>query len=77
MSTDCGLVEARVSDPALLPDLEAHLQRMGCVTEATNGDRLLVSIPASLRQDAAELELDLYLRLWELQVPSAQAERVR
>lgn len=50
---------------------------MGCVTEATNGDRLLVSIPASLRQDAAELELDLYLRLWELQVPSARAERVR
>ena len=77
MTTDCGLVQARVSDPALLPDLEAHLRRMGCVTEVTADDRLLVSIPASLRQDAAELELDLYLRLWEVQVPTARAERIR
>lgn len=49
---------------------------MGCVTEAVSEDRVLVSIPASLREDAAELELDLYLRLWELQVPSAEAKRV-
>ena len=69
-------MEARVSDPSLLPDLEAHLRRMGCVTEAVSEDRVLVSIPASLREDAAELELDLYLRLWELQVPSAEAKRV-
>ncbi len=69
-------MQTRVSDPSLLPDLDAYLRRMGCATEAIAEDRLLVSIPASLRSDAAELELDLYLRLWELQVSSARAERV-
>lgn len=69
-------MEARVSDPALLPDLEAHLRRMGCVTEAVAEDRLLVSLPDVARRDAAELELDLYLRLWEVTMPVGRAERV-
>jgi hypothetical protein len=69
-------VEARVFDPALLPDLEEHLRRMGCVTEAVAHDRLRVAIPESQRRDAAELELDLYLRLWEATMPLGRAERV-
>ena len=69
-------MELRVSDPTLLPDLEAHLRRMGCVTEAVADDRLLVSIPEATRRDAAELELDLYLRLWEVTMPLGRAERV-
>jgi hypothetical protein len=69
-------VEARVSDPALLPDLEAHLRRMGCVTETVGNDRLRVAIPESPRRDAAELELDLYLRVWEVSMPFARAERI-
>ena len=69
-------MEARVSNPALLPDLEEHLRRMGCVTEAVAEDRLLVSIPEATRRDAAELELDLYLRLWEATMPLGRAERV-
>jgi hypothetical protein len=69
-------LEARVSDPALLPDLEEHLRRMGCVTEAVGHDRLLVTIPDALRRDAAELELDLYLRLWEVTMPLGRAERI-
>jgi hypothetical protein len=69
-------VEARVSDPALLPDLEAHLRRMGCVTEPIAEDRLAVSIPEASRRDAAELELDLYLRVWEVTMPAGRAERV-
>ena len=70
-------MEARVSDPALLPDLEAHLRRMGCVTEPIAEDRLEVSIPEASRRDAAELELDLYLRVWEVTMPVGRAERVR
>jgi hypothetical protein len=69
-------VEARVSNPELLPDLEAHLRRMGCVTEPVGEDRLLVSIPEAGRRDAAELELDLYLRLWEVTMPLGRAERI-
>jgi hypothetical protein len=68
-------VYARVSDPSLLPSLEAFLRRMNCVTEVVDDDRLLVSIPGSLRADAAQLQLDLYLRLWELQIESGRAER--
>ena len=70
-------MEARVSDPLLLPDLAAHLRRMGCLTEAVAEDRLLVSIPDVPRRDAAELELDLYLRLWEVKMPVGRAERLR
>lgn len=69
-------MEARVFDPALLPDLEAHLRRMGCVTEAVAPDRLRVAIPESQRLDAAQLELDLYLRLWEVTMPLGRAERI-
>lgn len=69
-------MEARVFDPALLPDLEAHLKRMGCETEVVDTDRLRVTIPDSPRRDAAELELDLYLRLWEITMPLGRAERV-
>jgi hypothetical protein len=63
-------------DPALLPDLEEHLRRMGCVTRAVAHDRLHVTIPDAQRRDAAELELDLYLRLWEVTMPMGRAERV-
>jgi hypothetical protein len=69
-------VEARVSDPVLLPDLEAHLRRMGCATEVLGDDRLEVSIPEASLREAAELELDLYLRLWELKMPLGRADRV-
>ena len=69
-------MQARVSDPTLLPDLEAFLRRFGCVTEVVAADRLLVSIPGSVRSDAAGMVLDLYLRLWEREVDSGRAERV-
>lgn len=69
-------MELRVSDPTLLPDLEAHLRRMGCVTESIGEDRLRVEIPDVELRDAAELELDLYLRLWEVTMPLGRAERV-
>ena len=69
-------MEAQVSNPALLPDLQAHLERMGCIAEVIAEDRLEVSIPDAPRRDVAELELDLYLRLWEATMPLGRAERV-
>lgn len=68
-------MQTRVSDPTLLPDLEAHLRRMGCVTEAVSDDTLQVSIPGLPRPDAAALELDLYLRLWQV-TSSCEAELI-
>jgi hypothetical protein len=49
---------------------------MGCVTESVGEDRLRVEIPDVQLRDAAELELDLYLRLWEVTMPLGRAERV-
>lgn len=58
-------MRVRVSDPALTGDLAAFLRRMGCVAEPEKEGFVAVSIPRSLREDAARLELDLYLRAWE------------
>ena len=69
------MMVARVSDPALLPDLDAHLRGMGCVTIPVSEDRLGVEIP-DVPREAAELELDLYLRVWAVKMPFGQAERV-
>ena len=69
-------MQARVSDPTLLPSLDAFLRRLGCVTEQIAPDRLLISIPGSLRGDAAEMMLDLYLRLWAQETAAGHAERV-
>jgi hypothetical protein len=37
---------------------------------------ILVSIPKSLRADAAQLELDLYLRVWEATHPQGRTTRL-
>jgi hypothetical protein len=44
--------------------------------QAEDETTILVSIRKSLREDAAALELDLYLRVWEARHPEAQATRL-
>ncbi|HYY75662.1 MAG TPA: hypothetical protein VE644_05000 [Gaiellaceae bacterium] len=66
----------KLSNPALVDDLVEFLSRSGCVVEAQDETTVLVSIPRSLRDDAAQLELDLYLRVWEATHPQARASRL-
>lgn len=66
----------KLSNPALVDDLVEFLSRSGCVAEAQDETTVLVSIPRSLRDDAAQLELDLYLRVWEATHPEASASRL-
>ena len=66
----------KLSNPALVDDLVEFLSRSGCVAEAQDETTVLVSIPRSLRDDAAQLELDLYLRVWEATHPEARASRL-
>jgi hypothetical protein len=68
-------LQVHLSDPALLGDLVEFLQRSGCVAHAENGHAVLVTLPESMRQDAAELELDLYLQLFETLHPGTRAQR--
>jgi hypothetical protein len=70
-------LRVKLSDPALVDEIVDFLARSGCIAaQAEDETTVLVSIPRSLRDDAAELELDLYLRVWEAMHPEAQATRL-
>ena len=70
-------LRVKLSDPSLVDDLVDFLRRSGCVAQPAEETIVSVSIPKSLREDAAELELDLYLRVWEATHPEAEARRLR
>lgn len=65
----------RVGDPARLVELMAHLTAAACAVEVVDDETLAVDLPDVLLADAAALELDLYLRLWEARV-GVSADRV-
>jgi hypothetical protein len=64
----------RLSDPSLVDDLLMFLRERQCVVEPASEDTLDVELPAAMRSDAAALELQLYLRVWEATHPGARAE---
>ena len=65
----------RLSDPSLVDDLLAFLREKKCVAEQTSADTLDISLPEAGRADAARLELDLYLRVWEATHPGVHVSR--
>jgi hypothetical protein len=65
-----------VDNPSLLDDLVGSLERACCAVVRTGPNSLDVTVPGAMREDAARLELDLYLRVWEAKRPGAQAIRV-
>jgi hypothetical protein len=50
----------------LAPALVLYLRRQGCSTELMKDGVIIVSPPHDLHEEQAELELRLYLRLWEV-----------
>jgi hypothetical protein len=70
-------MKIRTSDPSLVDDLREFLRAKGCVVELTSVDTLDVQLPETTRPDAAQLELDLYLRIWEVMNPGATARYER
>lgn len=64
-----------VSDPALAEDLVAYLRQAKCVAERTGGHRLAVSIPSSLPEQQARLEVDAFLAAWQAAHPGVTATR--
>jgi hypothetical protein len=67
----------RLSHPGLVDDLLAFLREKQCVAEQVSADTLDVRLPETRRPDAASLELDLYLRVWEATHPGAHVTRGR
>jgi hypothetical protein len=61
-----------LSDPSLVDDLLAFLRTRQCVVVTDPAGRIAVSIPESTREDAARLELDLYLQVWRAIHPGVE-----
>lgn len=67
-------MKVRVGDPARLRELVSFLESCGCAV--TDVDETTVDVtPEASRRDAAQLELDLYLRVWEVS-SDTRADRV-
>ena len=58
-------MSVRTDDPTRLGELASFLERLGCRVSAVDAATLGGVAPEALRDDAAELELDLYLRVWQ------------
>lgn len=58
-------LNVRTDDPARLGELASFLEGLGCRVSAVDEVTLEVAAPDALRDDAAALEVDLYLRVWE------------
>jgi hypothetical protein len=68
-------MKIRLSDPALVDDLLTFLSARQCIAEQTSEETLDVALPEAARSDAAALELDLYLRVWEVTHPGVIVQR--
>ncbi len=68
-------MKIRLSDPTLVDDLLRFLRARQCVAELASDDTLDVMLPEAVRSDAAALELDLYLRVWEATHPGVIVQR--
>jgi hypothetical protein len=69
-------VEIEVSDPTLVDDLIESLRAAQFIVARTGAKTVDARFGWPLREDAARLELDLYLRVWCAKNWGARANRV-
>jgi hypothetical protein len=69
-------VKIHVTDPTLVEDLAEMLRSAQLVVVRAGPQILDVHFGSPVREDAARLELDLYLRVWEASHAGAHAVRV-
>ena len=67
-------MKVRFGDPARLRELVSFLESRGCAVSEVDETTLDVT-PEVSRRDAAQLELDLYLRVWEVS-SDTRADRI-
>jgi hypothetical protein len=68
-------MKIRVSDPSLVDDLLWFLEAKQCAVERLSDVSLDVVLAETPRRDAARLEFELYLRVWEALHPDVLVER--
>jgi hypothetical protein len=72
-------MKIRVEDPQLVDELVHHLRRSGCIATPTevdgdgDGATLDVQLPASLDEEQARMELELYLKVFQATHPGQAA----
>ena len=69
-------VRLRLSDPELLGDLLAFFRRRESSAERVGPDLVEVEILHTLDERQGQLELDLYLRVWQALHPEGRVEVV-
>jgi hypothetical protein len=69
-------MRVRVSDPALLGDLQRYLRSAECVVEQSDDDAHDVSMPRAPSDDQARREVAIYPKTWQAMNPGARAEIV-
>jgi hypothetical protein len=69
-------MRVRVSDAALLGDLQRYLRAAGCTAEQTDEDALDVYVPRAPSDEQARREVDIYLKTWQAMNPAARADVV-
>jgi hypothetical protein len=69
-------VRLRLSDRELVDDLVDFLRRRECASERVAGSRDLVEVtlPHTLHERQAQMELDLLLRVWEVMHPGTSVD---
>jgi hypothetical protein len=56
----------RPREREIAPALAFFLRRQGCAAELRQDGTVLVELPHQLHEQQAEMELELYVRLWEV-----------
>jgi hypothetical protein len=56
----------RTKEPELAPALVFFLRRQGCAAELQRDGTISVELPHDLHERQAQMELELYIRLWEV-----------
>jgi hypothetical protein len=62
-----------ISDPPLLWELRACLQRSGCVAEQRRAHELEVYLPSARNEKDARRKIDVCLALWQVKNPGIEA----
>lgn len=68
-------MRVELSDPSLADDLVSFLRGAQCRAERAGAGALAVDLPDSLPPEAARLELEAYLAVWQTQHPGVRARR--
>jgi hypothetical protein len=69
-------MRVRISDPALLGDLQRYLRSAECVVEQSEDDALDIYVPHAPSDDQARREVAIYLKTWQAMNPGARADIV-